>query len=439
MKKKHLLIMIILFSIALAACSKKEEPKFTFNDKSITLEIGDEFRLEYELTKGFKVEFDLDNNDVITLEDGVVKALNSGSVTITGTVEGYDVQDTIEIIISEGETELYVSGTKTFYAEDLVNIATKMDNLEFKDNKLVLVNKDISATYESTPIEFNEFEELVLTWNATTNDGTATTFRLAIGDGNNFSIDFIMGYYQNNNLRSIGSQSDNFASVSIDTLINKDTTNNKYVIIKFVVIASENNVTEIKNISVTSKQVNTSIVIDYSLLFDKTIAVPPKQQLAIPAIGNLICSPTSLSMVIDYYGYETDVVTVANAVSDKGARGIFGNWTLNASYAGSFDNITSRVEYINEFSQLVDYIKNDIPVILSIRTTSKEQLEGTIMAYASGHLLVLSGFKERDGKWYAVVNDPAEHVDENVIREYPIEQLMNVWRNYTYILSDAIL
>lgn len=61
------------------------------------------------------------------------------------------------------------------------------------------------------------------------------------------------------------------------------------------------------------------------------------------------------------------------------------------------------------------------------------------MAYASGHLLVLSGFKERDGKWYAVVNDPAEHVDENVIREYPIEQLMNVWRNYTYILSDAIL
>ncbi len=61
------------------------------------------------------------------------------------------------------------------------------------------------------------------------------------------------------------------------------------------------------------------------------------------------------------------------------------------------------------------------------------------MAYASGHLLVLVGFELIDNQWYGIVNDPAEHEDEKVLRKYPIEQLMAVWRNYTYIISNQKL
>lgn len=332
-----------------------------------------------------------------------------------------------------------VDGTMTYYANELFEISETMDNLVLRNDELVLLDKNKPAVYQSKPIDFIEFEELVMTWNATINDNESATFKVILGNEEAFSKEFIMGYFQNSNLRSIRGQEDDFARVNVDTLINKDVEKNKKVIIKIDINNNLENEIVIKNVSLTTKKVDSVIETNYSKLIEKIIAVPPKQQLAIPRIGNLICSPTSLSMVIDYYGFNTDVVEVSQAVIDKGYNNIYGNWTLNASYAGTYQGITSRVEYINDFDTLVTYIEKDIPVVLSIKTTSKEQLDGSIMAYSSGHLLVLIGFELINDNWYALVNDPAEYEDDKVLRKYPIEQLMTVWRNYTYIISNQKL
>ena len=61
------------------------------------------------------------------------------------------------------------------------------------------------------------------------------------------------------------------------------------------------------------------------------------------------------------------------------------------------------------------------------------------MAYSSGHLIVLVGFKQIDGVWYGVVNDPAATTDEEVPREYRLDQLLEAWRGYTYIVSTEEL
>ena len=117
----------------------------------------------------------------------------------------------------------------------------------------------------------------------------------------------------------------------------------------------------LKNISVTT--VLSSSVNDFTTtnLNNHEITITPRQQLSVPLIGNSICSPTSLSMVLNYYGYSDSASLVAGKVYDKGSN-IYGNWSFNSSYAGGF-NLYSRVEYIDQLSVLMGYINADIPVV----------------------------------------------------------------------------
>ena len=85
---------------------------------------------------------------------------------------------------------------------------------------------------------------------------------------------------------------------------------------------------------------------------------------------------------------------------------------------------------------LMTYINQDIPVVLSIKTRSKEDLKGSIMAYPSGHLIVLTGFTQIDGTWYALVNDPAEYDDFKVKRIYKLSELLDAFKGYTYVLKN---
>ena len=171
-------------------------------------------------------------------------------------------------------------------------------------------------------------------------------------------------------------------------------------------------------------------------LMNKYIDVAPMQQLSIPSIGNVICSPTSVAMVLNHYGYTFTQQEMAKKVYDN-SKNIYGNWTFNASYAGSLDGIFARVEYIEDFSVVIDYISKDIPVVFSITTTSADQLTGAIMAFPAGHLVVLKDFEQIDGVWHGIFNDPAEYEDSKVERKYPMEQVLNVWRQYTYIIGDG--
>lgn len=159
------------------------------------------------------------------------------------------------------------------------------------------------------------------------------------------------------------------------------------------------------------------------------------QQLSIPLIGNVICSPTSVAMVVNYLGYNFTQEEMARNVKDL-SNNIYGNWTFNASYTGSLDGLYARVEYIHDFNVVVNYIENDVPVIFSITTTSLDQLDGSNMAFPAGHLIVLIGFEEINGRWYGIFNDPAEYEDNKVERKYPLDQMFKVWRKYTYVIND---
>lgn len=341
-----------------------------------------------------------------------------------------------EELLDEEDDIVLVEQTKTLNYLDLweVRNVDETKGLKLNDLGIVLDDKDNLVRYESNEIPISEFSELVLSWNVKNLNDSQLVFFISVGNENGFSKFHAMGSFKEDQNRSISAEADEYASVNIDTLINKEEKNNLFKLrVNITPNSNENLILE--NITVTTKPLNNNLVYDESLLINHLIDVDPLQQLSIPNIGNLICSPTSVTMVLNYYGYNFKQEEMAQKVYDYGRR-IYGNWTFNASYAGSLESIYSRVEFIDDFNKVVNYIKNDVPVIFSITTTSLNDLEGSIMAFPAGHLIVLIGFEQIDGVWYGIFNDPAEYEDNKVMRKYKMEQVLNVWKQYTYIISD---
>src|SRR6266850_2568513 len=103
----------------------------------------------------------------------------------------------------------------------------------------------------------------------------------------------------------------------------------------------------------------------------KTIEVPERSQMAYPN-GNVLCSPTTVSMLMTYWSKEgnrpeldRDVPEVAKAVYDANWHGT-GNWPFNTAYAGSYPGMRAYVTRLSDVSELEDWIAKGIPVALSV-------------------------------------------------------------------------
>lgn len=80
--------LLLLVSTTLIAC--KKEAKIEFKDEEITIFIDEEKELDYEVTKGFEVNFRVSNGEIIKVEDGKVIGLRVGEAQVIAEVEGED-------------------------------------------------------------------------------------------------------------------------------------------------------------------------------------------------------------------------------------------------------------------------------------------------------------------------------------------------------------
>lgn len=329
--------------------------------------------------------------------------------------------------------QIALKQTETLNASTLWEHSDVCSNLIFEDDYIQLNDYQEQGILETQSFLLSSFSELVPSWNILTDEFSKVSILVSLGNDAGFSMYFAMALWQETYKSSFNNQEDEYAKISIDTIIPKKSDIDR---IKFKVIftASQTSQTKLKNLSITSILTDTTPDYDPSALSAYAIDVEPRQQLSIPTIGNLICSPTSLSMILNYHGYNLSPETVASAIYDNGSK-IYGNWSFNTNYAGGFD-LYARVEYIDSLSLLMNYIKNDIPLVLSIMTRNKENLQGSIMAYPSGHLIVLKGFIYQNDNWYALVNDPAEYDDISVERQYLVSELIQAWRGYVYVIQN---
>lgn len=142
-----------------------------------------------------------------------------------------------------------------------------------------------------------------------------------------------------------------------------------------------------------------------TLAWGRTLDVPEKSQLSY-AGGRDWCSPTSVSMVLNYWSrrlgrpeLNVDVPELAAGVHDPNWPGT-GNWPFNTAFAGRFDGMRAVVTRLNDISELESLVAAGVPPIVSV---SYPALYGRKNDQGNGHLVVLVGFTATGDP---IVNDP---------------------------------
>lgn len=315
----------------------------------------------------------------------------------------------------------------------------EMENLALNGNgemELRLGNEE--GIYNSPIILTDNFDELVASWNVNTPENTYIELFIQVKIDDEWTMWYSYGKWSSNsNSASVRDQIDKFGQLSIDTLeilwgeyadalrykieLNREEKIAKTPSIKSIYLTLK---TEKEDVEVLSEDINYLIELD----------VPERSQMLVPEIGNRICSPTSISMVLEYYGLNMETEEVAAGVIDNEID-IYGNWSYNTSFVGS-KGLNSYVARFNSVDEIKKKIAEGIPVIASIKTKSKNTLAGAPQTYPSGHLIVIRGFTEKYGEEYVIVNDPASPEAENVRREYKLSEFEAAWSNIVYIISE---
>ena len=232
---------------------------------------------------------------------------------------------------------------------------------------------------------------------------------------------------------SVRNQKDADGKVSTDTLILNEPCDRLQV--RLTMGSDDNRKLKLKflGLCLTAKGDTLPILPPNRAAWGQTLSVPERSQMAYPD-GNVLCSPTTVSMIMTYWSQklkrpemEHDVPEIVKAVYDAQWRGT-GNWPFNTAYAGSYRGMRGYVTRMSDVSELEDWIANGIPVGLSL---CYNKLRGRDEG-PSGHLVVCVGFTDEGD---VIVNDPGTTL--NVRKTFPRKNLIAAWaysQNAAYMI-----
>lgn len=268
------------------------------------------------------------------------------------------------------------------------------------------------------------FDNVVLSWTATTPAGSGLAFAVRVQAGGEWSGWYTMGTWRNGAGSSTRGQSDAWGRVDVDTLVlARPAEAYQY---RVVFDSAEGAATPtLRSVTVALADMRRSPAgspVEPAPGWQRELPVPVESQvLQDPSVAWSICSPTSLTMALRYWGAQVSVPQVYRGVKD-GVSGIYGNWPLNTAYAAQlgFDAYVARLYSLD---QVRSQIAAGRPVPISIKYAAGE-LQGAALASTSGHLVLVRGFTA-DGK--VILNDPAAPTLAAVRRVVPADQLERVW------------
>lgn len=173
---------------------------------------------------------------------------------------------------------------------------------------------------------------------------------------------------------------------------------------------------------------------DTTALPTPRLPVPGLSQMDAPAeIALRICSPTSVAMVLAYWGMPTPLLPLAadvfHAETDR-----YGVWPAAIQAAGR-RGVAGYLLRFPDWSSAAWCLERKLPIIASIRYAAGE-LTNAAIPETSGHLIVLTGV-EGD---HVLVNDPVAPTVATVPRRYRFDELQRAWLDRTgigYVLFRA--
>jgi len=310
---------------------------------------------------------------------------------------------------------------RELYENEVENLVISGDYLKLAQN--------CNEGYLVTPvIDVPEFTEISPSWNSKTNKDNSVELLIRLKTGEDWTQYISYGIWSTdgNNIGIKEDQSNGLVKVTTDRIF---VNNNKFGDAVQIKVVFRGNDPLLKLIAFsTDAGVEEEIEGDYLKIIDD---VPMISQLASGhKDSHSICSPTSLTMTLKYHGISAELNDVAKGTFDTGSE-LYGNWAQNVAYAGE-QGMRAYTKNCVSINTVKNLIAQNIPVVASVVSIDKEALDGAISAFPSGHLMVVIGFQIIDGIEYIVVNDPAANSDEEVRKNYKLDQWIKVWRHYIY-------
>ena len=155
--------------------------------------------------------------------------------------------------------------------------------------------------------------------------------------------------------------------------------------------------------------------------------VPLRSQMIYPDGGEVWCSPTSTTMILEYWGAKlgrdlSDTVPVAAKSVWDGVYDGAGNWPFNTAYASS-KGLSAHVDRLGNLTEAEAFIRRGVPLAISIGWKFGE-LPGAHITSSQGHLVVLRGVTKTGDP---IINDPAAKTDAKVRTVYPRAAFERAW------------
>jgi hypothetical protein len=135
-----------------------------------------------------------------------------------------------------------------------------------------------------------------------------------------------------------------------------------------------------------------------------------------------MCSPTAISMQVGYLVKKNiNPLKFAKNSFDHGLQA-YGSWPFNTAHAFELHSKNSfRVSRLDSFLELYDYLKKDIPVVVSVRG----YMQGAPQEYKQGHLLLVVGWDQ--ARQSVICHDPAILGDQFVEYAYDLVDFLPAW------------
>jgi hypothetical protein len=291
--------------------------------------------------------------------------------------------------------------------------------------------KDASTLTSKTIEPAINWDELVLSWNLRgTNEAT---FAVRLIYPETTSKWYEMGVWSMAGRHSVNGQDDENAKVDTDTLHAVRAGAKIEVRVAFQNGSSDN--LKFLALALRDSKATSPPLEPNRRAWGKVVNVGARSQLDYPEGAKIWCSPTSSSMLLDYWSQklnrpemEMTVPEAARAVYDSVYKGT-GNWPCNTALAGHFNGMRAYVSRFTDVSELEDWIEAGIPIATSV---SYNRLKGK-GTNGSGHLIVCVGFADNGD---IIVNDPGTHLS-NVRRTFSRDLFREAWAdsgNTVYIV-----
>lgn len=312
--------------------------------------------------------------------------------------------------------------------EDLLN--NELVNLQLEGMYLVL-KENVEGHLLTDVIETEKFTEITPSWNSRTDSNSTVELFIKLRIDNKWTDFVSYGIWATDgyNIGIKEREKHDLIKVTGDRIFVNDGKFGDAVQIK-VVLRGRN--PKLKLIAFTTNGGEDEPVRgDYLKTIDN---IPMISQLASGHIhSNSICSPTSLTMALKFHGKDIDLNSATKGTLDTGNLA-YGNWPQNVAFAGE-QGMRAYTKKCKSINPVKNFISRGIPVVASVVSKEKDELEGANSAFPYGHLMVVVGFEIKDGIEYIVVNDPAANSDEEVRKYYNLKQWINVWRHYIYAIT----